>query len=392
MVKLVLIPSQLRMDSFLRCGSKSSRFGAGIWVFYFLAQKCPDGLSKHTLRSPSQTLGMNGNPNRERERERERELTVSSSCSILVSNDKAIIISVGQLGAMALHIREDLRLSGRRGLLNGANGLDRMSLDALKAVRAVVKEVTCGLVGMMPRRQTMKSLLCSLSPSAFCISNHSLFVALLRRLSFSVAFAICSTATSVVIHFPDGPFNGYNPTLRWNFISNSGVSLLLGLVFRHFNSKPLWGIDTRYLEWGLALDQVLRLATVLRPVQAGPCTTEILFIYTIKISGKEIFSLSAHISSLQLVIGLPDSTKGPTKGHVIVSGLGLTDTSIRHKNLNLVVHWGFQDSQPYIVPILSRFALRVLVSGKHHVLKNLPLYEEAQATDAKARQDQLDQR
>ena len=58
--------------------------------------------------------------------------------------------------------------------------------------------------------------------------------------------------------------------------------------------------------------------------------------------GKEIFSLSAHISSLQLVIGLPDSIKGPTKGHVIVSGLGLTDTSIRHKNLNLVVHWGFQ--------------------------------------------------
>ena len=32
----------------------------------------------------------------------------------------------------------------------------------------------------------------------------------------------------MVIHFPDGPFNGYNPTLRWNFISNSGASLLLG--------------------------------------------------------------------------------------------------------------------------------------------------------------------
>ena len=76
MVKLVLIPSQLRMDSFLRCGSESSRFGAGIWVFYFLAQRCPDGLSKHTLRSPSQTLGMNGNPKRERERERERAHSV----------------------------------------------------------------------------------------------------------------------------------------------------------------------------------------------------------------------------------------------------------------------------------------------------------------------------
>ena len=73
-----------------------------------------------------------------------------------------------------------------------------------------------------------QSLLCSLSHSAFCISNHSLFVALLRCLSFPVAFAICSTATPVVINFPGGPFNDYNPTLRWNFIFNSGASLLLG--------------------------------------------------------------------------------------------------------------------------------------------------------------------
>lgn len=47
---------------------------------------------------------------------------------------------------------------------------------------------------------------------------------------------------------------------------------------------------------------------------------EILFIYTMKMSGKRIFSLSAHIPSLQLVTGLSDSTKGATKGYVIVSG------------------------------------------------------------------------
>lgn len=45
---------------------------------------------------------------------------------------------------------------------------------------------------------------------------------------------------------------------------------------------------------------------------------EVLFIYTIKMSGKEIFNLSAHIPSLQLVIELPDSTKGAAKGHVVV--------------------------------------------------------------------------
>ena len=47
---------------------------------------------------------------------------------------------------------------------------------------------------------------------------------------------------------------------------------------------------------------------------------EILFIYTIKMSRKEIFSLSAHIPSFDLVTGLLDSTKGATKGYVVVSG------------------------------------------------------------------------
>ena len=47
---------------------------------------------------------------------------------------------------------------------------------------------------------------------------------------------------------------------------------------------------------------------------------EVLFIYTITMSRKEIFSLSAHISSFQLVTGLPDSTKRAAKGHAVVSG------------------------------------------------------------------------
>ena len=47
---------------------------------------------------------------------------------------------------------------------------------------------------------------------------------------------------------------------------------------------------------------------------------EVLFVYTIKMSQKEFFSFFAHILPLQLVIGLPDSTKGATKGHVVISG------------------------------------------------------------------------
>ena len=81
---LNLILSQLRMDSSLRSGSERSRSGAEIWAFYFLAQRCSDRLSGHTLRSPSQTLGMNRNPKRERQRERVKELIVSPLCSISI--------------------------------------------------------------------------------------------------------------------------------------------------------------------------------------------------------------------------------------------------------------------------------------------------------------------
>lgn len=46
---------------------------------------------------------------------------------------------------------------------------------------------------------------------------------------------------------------------------------------------------------------------------------EVLFIYTIKMSPKEYFSLSTHNPSLQFVIGLPNFSKGWDKGHVLVS-------------------------------------------------------------------------
>lgn len=47
---------------------------------------------------------------------------------------------------------------------------------------------------------------------------------------------------------------------------------------------------------------------------------EVFFIYTIKKGKKDIFSLFTHIPSLQLVIGLSDSNKGGTKGHILVQG------------------------------------------------------------------------
>ena len=46
---------------------------------------------------------------------------------------------------------------------------------------------------------------------------------------------------------------------------------------------------------------------------------EILFVYTIKMSPIERFSLSTHTLSPRFIMSLPDSKKWHTKGHVLVS-------------------------------------------------------------------------
>ena len=47
---------------------------------------------------------------------------------------------------------------------------------------------------------------------------------------------------------------------------------------------------------------------------------EVFFVYSLKKAKTDIFSMSAHLPSLQLVTELPDSTKGVAKGHVAVRG------------------------------------------------------------------------
>ncbi|RVX18015.1 hypothetical protein CK203_004143 [Vitis vinifera] len=47
---------------------------------------------------------------------------------------------------------------------------------------------------------------------------------------------------------------------------------------------------------------------------------EVPFVYSLKKGKNDIFSLSAHLPSLQLVTELPDSAKGEAKGYVVVRG------------------------------------------------------------------------
>ena len=48
---------------------------------------------------------------------------------------------------------------------------------------------------------------------------------------------------------------------------------------------------------------------------------EVFFVYSLKKAKTDIFSMSAHLPSLQLVTELPDSIKGGAKGHVAVRGV-----------------------------------------------------------------------
>ncbi|RVX10452.1 hypothetical protein CK203_016852 [Vitis vinifera] len=95
---------------------------------------------------------------------------------------------------------------------------------------------------------------------------------------------------------------------------------------------------------------------------------EVLFVYTIKISRKGIFSLSAQISSLQLVIGLLDSNKGKemrgrlvewvekvsfdhlNKLFVIYAVKMNHQTLLMNQNLLAVV----QEPQPYVLLVIPR--------------------------------------
>ena len=76
---------------------------------------------------------------------------------------------------------------------------------------------------------------------------------------------------------------------------------------------------------------------------------EVFFVYSLKKAKADIFSLSAHLPSLQLVTELPDSTKGGAKGRVMVRGAW---AGSRHPTRPF--------SPNYSLAIPGKFALRLL--------------------------------
>ncbi|RVW32528.1 hypothetical protein CK203_081260 [Vitis vinifera] len=167
---------------------------------------------------------------------------------------------------------------------------------------------------------------------------------------------------------------------------------------------------------------------------------EVFFVYSLKKAKNDIFSVSAHLPSLQMVTELPDSTKGGAKGLVAVWGgwAGLSQhpsrpfspnytlkipglelrghlvdwvekasfacvcklfeidpkeraykTLLSARNLTEVV----REPQEYVINILPRkLAKDEIVPGEHYTVKELPLYQEAKEADAERRRKLLEDR
>ncbi|RVW43707.1 hypothetical protein CK203_080519 [Vitis vinifera] len=136
---------------------------------------------------------------------------------------------------------------------------------------------------------------------------------------------------------------------------------------------------------------------------------ELFFVYSLKKAKNDIFSVSAHLPSLQMVTELPDSTKGGAKGLVAVWGgwVGLSQHPSRPFSPNYtlkipglelrghLVDWVEKASFAceYVINILPRkLAKDEIVPGEHYTVKELPLYQEAKEADAERRRKLLEDR
>ncbi|RVW82263.1 hypothetical protein CK203_041723 [Vitis vinifera] len=159
---------------------------------------------------------------------------------------------------------------------------------------------------------------------------------------------------------------------------------------------------------------------------------EVFFVYSLRKVKNDIFSMSAHLPSLQLVTELPDSTKGGATGHVVVRGAwaGLLEHPARpfSPNYSLVVpgpelrghlvDWVekasfgclsklfeidakerqcntlltarnlaavVRESREYVINILPRKMPKEVVPGEHYTVKDFPIYEALKEADSKKR-------
>ncbi|RVW67701.1 hypothetical protein CK203_063382 [Vitis vinifera] len=213
---------------------------------------------------------------------------------------------------------------------------------------------------------------------------------------------------------------------------NAGLRFPLPALFKeflHFSQIPPIFIHPN-------LVRVLMGCSIINMLYSLDLTLlELFFVYSLKKAKNDIFSVSAHLPSLQMVTELPDSTKGGAKGWWQSGWMGgaiaasveaffselylknseghLVDwvekasfacvcklfeidpkeraykTLLSARNLTEVV----REPQEYVINILPRkLAKDEIVPGEHYTVKELPLYQEAKEADAKRRRKLLEDR
>ncbi|RVW35072.1 hypothetical protein CK203_079885 [Vitis vinifera] len=128
---------------------------------------------------------------------------------------------------------------------------------------------------------------------------------------------------------------------------------------------------------------------------------EVFFVYSLKKAKTDIFSLFAHLPSLQLVTELPDSTKGGVKGQVMVrgawGGVEASGEAILSKLL-LSNSGSGKKGPPHGLGGKGVFCLsqqedaKEVVPGEHYTVKDLPIYQALKEANAEKRRALLDNR
>ncbi|RVW31524.1 hypothetical protein CK203_087977 [Vitis vinifera] len=129
-------------------------------------------------------------------------------------------------------------------------------------------------------------------------------------------------------------------------------------------------------------------------VQPRPHAVEVFFVYSLKKAKTDIFSLSAHLPSLQLVTncqtrrreGRRDSD-GPgcvggveASGEALLSKLLLSDSGRQGEAVQDAADCAEPDggrpgAQEYVINILPRKMPKEVVPGEHYTVKDLPIYQ-----------------
>ncbi|RVW47962.1 hypothetical protein CK203_096833 [Vitis vinifera] len=177
---------------------------------------------------------------------------------------------------------------------------------------------------------------------------------------------------------------------------NAGLRFPLPALFKeflHFSQIPPIFIHPN-------LVRVLMGCSIINMLYSLDLTLlEVFFVYSLKKAKNDIFSVSAHLPSLQMVTELPDSTKGGAKG-LVASGVDGRGYRSMRRGLFLQLYLknsGFGIEGPPCGlggkgVLRLKLAKDEIVPGEHYTVKELPLYQEAKEADAERRRKLLEDR